>query len=152
MIEKKISMIIPDFQENIHDNIADILNKETTKSFCELIVVTEKATDFDKDMVKGIPVSVIENEKGILHSLNQASKLAQGELVYVQSAFDSLDINAVKAAGEMLSDNYNKINIAFFPQNEADTSDMQEGLYHVMLEQTFMPGVFNFLIKKLNMK
>ena len=148
MIEKKISMIIPDFQENIHDNIADILNKETKKSFCELIVVTEKATDFDKDMVKGIPVSVIENEKGILHSLNQASKMAQGELVYVQSAFDSLDIDAVKAAGEMLSDNYNKINIAFFPQNEADTSDMQEGLYHVMLEQTFMPGVFNFLIKK----
>lgn len=152
MINKKISMIIPDFQESKHDNIANILNEQTAEFFCELIVITKDKKGFRKSVidssVKGLPVSIIENKEGIQSCLNQAADMAQGELIYVQSSLDSLDIDVLERAKELLTDNYEKINIAFFPQNKEDNGKMTEGLYHAMLEQKFTPGVFNFLIKK----
>lgn len=148
MINKKISMVIPDFQENMHDNIAKILEGQISDFFCELIVISDKESDVDKSLVKGMPVSVIENKQGILSCLNQASEMAQGDFIYVQSILDSLDMDALKQSYRLLSDNSDKINITFFPQGKEDLSDMREGLYHVMLEQAFMPGVFNCIIKK----
>lgn len=148
MVDKKISMIIPDFMENKQVDFERILNEHIEAVFCELIVVTEQKQFFNKNLIKKIPVSIIEQKGEFLHSLNKAFEVAQGELLYVQSVSDSLDIGAVKRAAKLISDNYDKINISFFPQNKEDSSDMVEGLYHVMLEQKFVPGVFNFVIKK----
>lgn len=148
MINKKISMIVPDFQENMHDNIKKILEGQISDFICELIVIADKESDVDKKLFKEMPISVIENKQGVLHCLNQAVGIAHGEFIYVQSILDSLDIDAVKKSYKLLSDNYDKINISFFPQNKEDLSDMKEGLYHVMLEQAFVPGVFNCIVKK----
>lgn len=148
MIDKKISMIIPDFMENKQVDLERILNEHIEDVFCELIVVTEEKQFFNKNLIKKIPVSIIEQKGEFLHSLNKAFEVAQGELLYVQSVSDLLDIGAVKRAANLISDNYDKINISFFPQDKEDSSDMTEGLYHVMLEQKFVPGVFNFVIKK----
>lgn len=148
MINKKISMIIPDFKEAEQDNIIKILNKQSATFFSEIIVITDEQQNFDKELIKEIPVSVIKKNSGILHCLNQAFEMVHGDFIYVQSASDSLDMHAVKRTAGLLTDNFDKINIAFFPQDKEDNSDRSEGLYHIMLEQKFIPGVFNFIIKR----
>lgn len=148
MINKKISMIIPDFREDKQDEITKILGEETFSFFSEIIVLVKKEQNLKKEWMQQQSIEIIEKSERVLQDLNKAFKMAQGNLIYVQSIDDSLDLCAVKSAVELLTDNFDKINISFFPQNKEDKSDMAEGLYHVMLEQKFTPGVFNFVVKK----